>query len=78
MKKRILINLLLFLCTITYGQKAIFLYHSTGIGVFSQGKVANWISDYNSTNGTDHQVDRRSYPKDPYPWANYPYDWWNL
>lgn len=60
------------------GQSAIFLHHSTGEGVFLEGNVAAWISNYNSENGTNYSVTERSYPDTPYPWENYPYDYWNL
>ena len=60
------------------GQSAIFLHHSTGEGVYVEGGVAGWISNYNSANGTSYSVTERSYPDTPYPWENYPYDYWNL
>lgn len=56
----------------------IFLHHSTGWGVYSGGSVASWFSNYNSTNGTSYAISERSYPNTPYPWDNYPYDYWNL
>lgn len=60
------------------GQKAIFLHHSTGNGVYVVGKVPTWISTYNSSHGTNYKISDRSYPNTPYTWANYPYDYWNL
>lgn len=60
------------------GQSVIFLHHSTGEGVFVEGNVAAWINNYNSANGTAYSVTERSYPDSPYPWENYPYDYWNL
>ncbi len=59
-------------------QKVMFLHHSTGAGVYSEGHVANWIADYNTDHATNYQVSEMYYPNDPYPWANYPYDYWNL
>lgn len=79
MKRWLVIDgLLIFVCSITFSQRAIFLHHSTGGNVFYQGEVTSWISEYNSNNGTDFQVDERAYPTDPYPWNNYPFDYWNL
>jgi hypothetical protein len=59
-------------------QNVIFLHHSTGAGVYSEGNVAGWIETYNSENGTSYQITEMSYPNTPYPWENYPYDYWNL
>lgn len=56
----------------------VFLHHSTGDNLYSEGNVAAWFTNYNSTHGTDYQVEERSYPNSPYPWNNYPYDYWNL
>ena len=59
------------------GGRIVFLHHSTG-GVIWEGGVAEWFDNYNSAHGTDYQIEERAYPNDPYPWANYPYDYWNL
>lgn len=59
-------------------ESVIFLHHSTGGAVYSQGDVAAWIADYNTTHATAYQITERAYPNSPYPWANYPYDYWNL
>lgn len=59
-------------------QNVIFLHHSTGAGVYSEGNVAGWIETYNSDHGTSYQLTEMSYPNAPYPWENYPYDYWNL
>jgi hypothetical protein len=66
------------LVTTLNGQSAIFLHHSTGEGVFVEGKVASWINNYNSANKTSYSVTERPFPDTPYPWENYPYDYWNL
>jgi hypothetical protein len=59
--------------------KVIFLHHSTGEGVWGGGIGApTWFSNYNTAHGTAYDVDERSYPNSPYPWANYPYDYWHL
>ncbi len=60
------------------GEKIMFLHHSTGEGVYWEGGVPDWIDDYNSTHGTSYQIFERNYPDTPYPWENYPYDYWNL
>jgi len=59
-------------------QNVIFLHHSTGGGVYSEGNVAGWIETYNSEHSTSYQITETSYPNTPYPWENYPYDYWNL
>jgi len=56
----------------------VFLHHSTGAGVYGKGGVAQWINEYNSSHGTHITITERSYPNKPYPWKNYPYDYWNL
>ncbi|MBN2070183.1 MAG: hypothetical protein JW814_01900 [Candidatus Krumholzibacteriota bacterium] len=55
----------------------IFLHHSTG-GVIWNGGVASAIDDYNTLNGRSYVVTEEAYPNSPYPWANYPYDYWHL
>jgi hypothetical protein len=58
--------------------KVLFLHHSTGGNVWYGGSVASWFSSYNSAHSTSYNVTERAYPDTPYPWANYPYDYWNL
>jgi hypothetical protein len=58
--------------------KVLFLHHSTGGNVWYGGNVASWFSSYNSAHSTSYDVAERAYPNTPYPWANYPYDYWNL
>lgn len=73
-----------FLCIILISgfvlnaQKVVFLHHSTGGNLYNEGGVASWIQNYNLENSTDYLIKERSYPNTPYPWANYPYDYWNL
>ncbi|QQS52091.1 MAG: T9SS type A sorting domain-containing protein [Bacteroidota bacterium] len=57
---------------------AVFLHHSTGGNVYSEGNVPEWISDYNLGNGTDFSIEERSYPDSPWGWSNYAYDYWKL
>jgi hypothetical protein len=60
------------------GERIVFLHHSTGGAVYSEGGVADWFQTYNQNNGTTFQITERGYPTSPYPWDNYPYDYWNL
>ncbi|MDD5305686.1 MAG: hypothetical protein PHU25_00055 [Deltaproteobacteria bacterium] len=55
----------------------VFLHHSTG-GVIWDGGVAAWIDAYNTANAKTYAVTQRAYPDTPYPWENYPYDYWNI
>ncbi len=59
-------------------EDTIFLHHSTGGNLYSEGDVAGYFANYNSNNGTNYVINERAYPTSPYPWDNYPYDWWNL
>ncbi len=56
------------------GEKVIFLHHSTGGNVYVQGEVPKWLSEYDPS----LSITERAYPTNGYPWANYPYDYWNL
>jgi len=58
--------------------KAIFLHHSTGAGVYSEGNVSTWITSYNTQNSTSYSVTEFAYPNTPWGWENYPYDYWKL
>ncbi len=57
--------------------RILFLHHSTGGNVWNGGLEA-WFQGYNQAHGTDYRIRERAYPDSPYPWANYPYDYWNL
>jgi hypothetical protein len=58
--------------------KIIFLHHSTGECIWNGG-VPDWFTNYNGSNGTSYQISERAFPSgDPYPWDNYPYDYWNI
>ncbi len=56
-----------------------FLHHSTGYNVWQQG-VPQVFQDYNQARGTNYQITEMNYPSTNggYPWANYPYDYYNL
>lgn len=68
----------LFFCLQVESQKAIFLHHSTGNGVYKEGKVNEWIADYNKKNNSNIELTERAFPNKPYAWKNYAYDYWNL
>ena len=56
----------------------LYLHHSTG-GVIWEGGVADAVAAYNAANGTAYAITERAFPSgDPYPWENYPYDYWNI
>lgn len=77
MKRFIIVLCVLSTTVMLFSQKAVFLHHSTGRGVW-QGGVPEWIAGYNVTHHTNFQATEFSYPNKPYSWANYPYDFWNL
>jgi hypothetical protein len=63
-----------------------YLHHSTGGNIWGGG-VPEYFTSYNSAHGTHYQITSITYPAAPasgydsstgYPWANYPYDYWNL
>ncbi len=55
----------------------IFLHHSTG-GVVWNGGVTAALDTLNTANSTSYTITELAYPNSPYPWANYPYDYWHL
>lgn len=78
MKSLLFTSICLFSIALT-GQKTIFLHHSTGGGVFNGGiGLQQWFSDYNNSHQTSYEIGEFSYPNSPYPWDNYPFDYWNL
>jgi len=56
-----------------------YLHHSTGGNVWAGG-VSEAVAAWNTAHATDYAIGERSYPDTGggYPWANYPYDYWNL
>lgn len=68
-----------------------YLHHSTGEAVWNGG-VPAFLAAWNDAHRTDYRISAVSYPattggwpwplhrlvRDTYPWANYPYDYWNL
>jgi hypothetical protein len=75
---RILFFFGLSLSAASFSQSVIFLHHSTGQAVYFEGDVPGWIANYNAAHSKNYQVTERSFPNTPYPWNNYPYDYWNL
>jgi hypothetical protein len=58
--------------------RIIFLHHSTGEVIWNGG-VPEWFAAYNKAHGTRYTIEERAFPSgDPYPWNNYPYDYWNI
>ena len=61
--------------------RVLYLHHSTG-GVIWEGDgthtVPGGLASYNSAHGTHYEITELAYPNGPYPWDNYPYDYWNL
>lgn len=69
--------ILAFFLVNAQSDRAIFLHHSTGGGVWGGG-VEDWITNFNSGNITNYFADEYSYPNTPWGWENYPYDFWKL
>jgi hypothetical protein len=58
--------------------RIIFLHHSTGEVIWNGG-VPEWFAAWNTAHGTRYAIEERAFPSgDPYPWENYPYDYWNI
>lgn len=77
MKIRIIIIFITLTCN-AYAQNVIFLHHSTGGNVYHEGQVAEYINTYNQQHQTNINITEKAYPNDPWPWENYPYDYWKL
>ena len=72
--------------------KIAFLHHSTGYVVwrgttsklmakiFGRSAVGSWIDSYNGKNNTRYEIEEMYFPatREGYPWANYPYDYYNI
>jgi hypothetical protein len=63
----------------------IFLHHSTGKCIYQGGGrsflryrhgVREWFRKYNRSMGCNYRFDTMVFPHQPYPWSNYPYDYW--
>lgn len=55
----------------------LYLTHSTGQVIWNGG-VPQALASYNSSHATQYSITQQAYPAAPYPWDNYPYDYWNL
>jgi len=72
--------------------KIVFLHHSTGhvvwrgttsrwmAKIFGKSAVKSWMDSYNEKNNTRHEIEEMWFPttSQGYPWANYPYDYYNI
>jgi hypothetical protein len=63
--------------------KILFLHHSTGLNVWNgakkdQPEVLKLIMQYNEDNHKSYVIEEKSFPNKPYPWSNYPYDYYNI
>ena len=72
----------------------LFLHHSTGMTVWKgktakhakikrffgvEYAVPEWFDNYNQKTGSEYLIFERAFPKgDPYPWNNYPFDYYNI
>jgi hypothetical protein len=59
------------------GAGVLFLHHSTGQNVWDGG-VSGWFDAYNQSHGTAYRIEERAYPDSPWPWDNYPSDYYRL
>ncbi len=57
--------------------RIVLLHHSTGQNVWDGG-VADWIAAYNGAHGKSYQIGERAYPDTPWPWDNYPSDYYRI
>lgn len=59
--------------------KILFLHHSTG-DVIWDGGVPGWIAAYNTAHETSYTATQQLFPlaNAGYPYANYPFDYWNI
>jgi hypothetical protein len=82
MEKNIVLLSIIWVSLFNYAysqnDSAIFLHHSTGGGVYNEGNVEQWTDNYNSDSSTNYFITEQSYPNSPWPWENYPYDYWKL
>ncbi|MGZ9190526.1 MAG: hypothetical protein ACXW39_10765 [Nitrospira sp.] len=72
--------------------RIVFLHHSTGHAVWvgdtskvsakilGKSDVKSWIASYNKRHNASHQIEEMNFPttSEGYPWANYPYDYYNI
>lgn len=56
----------------------LYLHHSVGGVIYWGGGVPDLLTAYNAEHATSYSIEDWVYPDSPYPWANYPYDYWHL
>ena len=80
MKTLKILFLLLFVSLLIHAQneKIVFLHHSTGGLIYKKGGIPELMEEYNTINATNYSIVERAFPNKPYPWRNYPYDYWNI
>jgi hypothetical protein len=73
-------------------ERILFLHHSTGMNVWKgeikglanftkrigPSVVPNLLEEYNKKTGKKYSIESRIFPIKPYPWENYPYDYYNI
>ncbi len=57
--------------------RVLLLHHSTGQNVW-EGGLPGWVAAYNGAHAKAYQVEERAYPDDPWPWDNYPSDYYRI
>ena len=79
MKRLYFVALFIMLSFSIFGQKIIFLSHSTVAGRYKAGNgLHQWFIHYNSHNGSSCSISSLPFPKSPNALADYPYDHLNL
>lgn len=78
--KNLILVIWMFVITthLAFPQKVVFLHHSTGRNVFNEGNVKALIDEYNKANHRSVEFTARIFPNTPWPWSNYPFDYWKL
>lgn len=78
--KKYIIAILFCSVTILHAQdeSIIFLHHSTGRLAYNNSAMADSFKVYNVKHGTKYAITERNFPDKPYPWNNYPYDYWKI
>lgn len=63
-------------CTVEFSQHPVFTpqHRRRYLG----RRCADWFTAYNTAHATQYTITEQAYPNTPYPWENYPYDYWNI
>ncbi len=65
-------------------ENIVFLHHSVGGNLYDylNKGIDQYFVEYNALEGTSYSIEEWEYPGErdytPYPWNNYPWDYWNL